>query len=947
MADFSDIVNLLSGSEFEEVPVEVEEFVYSSNYLGLLPLSEYQMTMLRTMTQVLRLDTLIAAYGPEKGAERFEETYREVILQLGKGCHAPYTPIFNPETGGWNSGDGLVASSDGQNHYATEAFAEGIGQMVRVTTALGFVEDVYVGHKYLSYTKSGFYHRCRGIDPDYRAISDLSPGDRIAIGIGFETADPTNIPLEHAELIGYWLGDGMLPADHNKIINMDFCSDEVESIQRYEHLCAFIGDSPTKTVHPSKNMTSFRHGVNSKAVSLADEYGLWGMRSKTKDIPAQVWAASNEVLAAVVSKLWQADGCLYQKNGLTAEFVSSSENLAVAVQRALLRLGVPSSIRSRVPKSNFDNASMAWYVTVSSQECIDAFLDAVELLDHKSHSKQQKTGRVYKRISGNVYYDRVKSIEPLGVGEYWTRSVPETGNYVGNGMISANSGKDFVSTIACAYIVYQLLCLKDPARYYGKNSGDAIDIINIAVNADQARNVFFNAFKQKIHKCPWFQGKYSATMDSIRFDKNITVYSGHSEREAFEGYNVFVAILDEIAGFAVENTSGSKQAKTADEIYRMYRGSVTSRFSEFGKVLLLSFPRYKGDYIQTRYKAAIMDKETIIRSETRIVNPDLPHDTPGNTVTVEWEEDHITRYRNPGIFCLKRPSWEVNPTKRLEDYIPDYLADPVDMLARFACMPPEAVDAFFKSREKVELAFNNPRQGVDEAGKFEDDFKPDETKTYYIHVDLAQKVDRAAVTMAHVEKWVEVRPVPHMTGKLQPLVVVDAVRWWTPTSSKNIDFADIRDYILDLHRLGFNIKLVTFDRWNSTALIDELGAFGIKCEILSVAKTHYISMQYTLMEERLKGPYNKLLIDELMQLQVIKDKVDHPRSGGKDLADATCGAIFNAIEHTPKITQVEVDVHLYKQTKIEKAEHLPPKVEKPTTPPPASVQAFLDAMQVL
>jgi hypothetical protein len=30
------------------------------------------------------------------------------------------------------------------------------------------------------------------------------------------------------------------------------------------------------------------------------------------------------------------------------------------------------------------------------------------------------------------------------------------------------------------------------------------------------------------------------------------------------------------------------------------------------------------------------------------------------------------------------------------------------------------------------------------------------------------------------------------------------------------------------------------------------------------------------------------------------DKVDHPRKGSKDLSDAVCGAVYNAIAHTPR-----------------------------------------------
>ena len=76
--------------------------------------------------------------------------------------------------------------------------------------------------------------------------------------------------------------------------------------------------------------------------------------------------------------------------------------------------------------------------------------------------------------------------------------------------LGKGSGKDFVSTVACCYIVYKLLCLKDPARYFGKPTGDAIDIINIAINAQQAKNVFFKGFKNKIERSPWFAGKYES-----------------------------------------------------------------------------------------------------------------------------------------------------------------------------------------------------------------------------------------------------------------------------------------------------------------------------------------------------------------------------------------------------------------------------------------------------
>ena len=476
--------------------------------------------------------------------------------------------------------------------------------------------------------------------------------------------------------------------------------------------------------------------------------------------------------------------------------------------------------------------------------------------------------------------------------------------------LGKGSGKDYTSTISVSYMVYLLLCLKDPATYYGKPPGDTIDIINIAVNAQQANNVFFKGFKTRIERSPWFVGKYDPKAAEIRFDKNVNVYSGHSEREAFEGYNVIAVILDEISGFATENTTGHHQAKTADAIYDMYRGSVISRFPDYGKIILLSFPRFKNDPIQKFYDSAVAEKEVVIRSQVLKMDEDLPDGTEGNEITVEWEEDHIISYKIPKTYALKRPTWDVNPTKKIEDFKVEFYKNMPDALSRFACMPPEAIDAFFKSREKIEIAFKNTALAVDSFGRLENWFAPDPDKEYFLHVDLAQKHDHCAVAMAHVQRWVNVK-VTDTYSQPAPIVEVDAVRYWTPTADKSVDFTEVKDYILALRTRGFNIRVCTFDRWNSHDMMQQLKQYGINTETLSVAKTHYDDMAMVVLEERLSGPHIPLLIDELLQLKIMRDKVDHPRKGSKDLADAVCGSIYNSISRTRPSNNEEIDVHTY------------------------------------
>ncbi len=547
--------------------------------------------------------------------------------------------------------------------------------------------------------------------------------------------------------------------------------------------------------------------------------------------------------------------------------------------------------------------------------------------------------QIYRQDTLERLYGKEKGFER------WKQTCNEVVLQLGKG-----SGKDYMSTIAVSYIVYLLLCLKDPAKYFGKPPGDSIDLINIAINAQQAKNVFFKGLCNRIDKSPWFVGKYNKKADSIDFDKNISCYSGHSEREAFEGYNVLTVILDEISGFAIDNTSGHEQAKTGSAIYDMYRASVDSRFPDHGKVILLSFPRYKNDYIQQRYNAVVGEKNITIKQHEFILNEELDELDPSNRFTVEWEEEEIISYKIPKVFALRRPTWDVNPQRSIEDFKIAFYTNPNDALARFACMPGEAEDAFFKFRDKIEKAFNGPDAFVN--SRVEDWMVPDPSKQYYMHVDLAQKHDHCAVAMSHVSKWVNVSMGNYST--VQPIVQVDFVKFWTPRPGDPVELKDVKQFIIDMRGLGFDIRLVTFDRWNSFEIMNELKGLGMNSETLSVAKKHYEDMAMIIAEERLSGPAIPLLIDELLQLRIVRDKVDHPRKGSKDLSDAVCGSIYNAIAYTPKRAgEVELDIHTYKDSKVDK----PPlgmgeydnviRAPKSRSEMPAEISDYLSGLKLL
>ena len=500
--------------------------------------------------------------------------------------------------------------------------------------------------------------------------------------------------------------------------------------------------------------------------------------------------------------------------------------------------------------------------------------------------------------------------------------------------LGKGSGKDFVSTVACAYIVYKLLCLKDPARYYGKPSGDAIDIINVAINAQQAKNVFFKGFKTKIEKSPWFAGKYNAKADSVEFDKSITVYSGHSERESHEGLNLLLVVLDEISGFASEVGTGNELGKSVD-----------SRFPDLGKVVLLSFPRYQGDFISKRYEDVIAEKETIEKKHIFIMNENLPHDDSNNQFEIAWEEDTIISYKVPKVLALKKTTWDVNPTRKIDDFKLAFYTDLGDAMMRFACTPTFASDAFFKQKDKLEkcMTLRNP---VDNFRRFDESFKPDPEKIYYIHADLAQKHDKCAVAIAHVDKWVNIQVIKDYQ-QVAPMVIVDAVAWWEPKAEGPVNLSEVKQWIINLRRQGFNIGVVSFDRWQSFDIQQELKAVGIKTDTVSVAKKHYEDLAMMIYEERVAIPSIPLLLEEMSELKIMKNtRVDHPRKKSKDLADAVCGAVFGAISHTPKDSNHEIEIHTW-STSARLAEKQKSMVELDNREMPNDVKNFLDKLNLI
>jgi hypothetical protein len=296
-----------------------------------------------------------------------------------------------------------------------------------------------------------------------------------------------------------------------------------------------------------------------------------------------------------------------------------------------------------------------------------------------------------------------------------------------------------------------------------------------------------------------------------------------------------------------------------------------SRFPEVGKVILLSFPRYKGDFIQTRFMNANEKNE-------------------------------------PKTWTIKAATWEVNPTIERHQLESEYIRNPIEARARFECEPPNMEDAYFRDPDLVRKAFNYADSPIDEDdGSFKRWFNGSDGRTRFIHVDLALKRDRAALCMVHGDGMKEIQT--SMGVETLPVVNMDLVYSWEASVGNEINFASIRQMIIDLCR-KFQVATVTFDRWQSVEMIQSLRAQGINADFHSVKKSDYDTLLTAIYDTRLRGYWNEILVEEeLLKLRLFgNNKIDHPATGSKDLADALAGAVSMCVKNIGLDQEIDIEL---------------------------------------
>jgi len=295
-------------------------------------------------------------------------------------------------------------------------------------------------------------HAQRGGQLEAVAADQLSPGDRIAtVGRISEPRYPlttvqgqiVNVPLTIplAELIGLFLGDGSL---NNGMIRIS-CGPGDEDI-----ITALKAFGPL-TVYEKPGSRGVDCTMSSFEVASAlHSLGICGKGkgARTKRVPAWLFGASDEIVAAVVRGYYSADGSF---SGHNLEVSTVSPNMAKDMVGLLARFGIVPYMKRR-----WRAGSPYYRLTVSKRLELHRFSEQVSFLQrHKKGNLARVLGsrRFARWLPGRraygIAWDQVAKIEevPMDDPYCYDISVEDTERFFSEWVVVHNSESNIRSAL--------------------------------------------------------------------------------------------------------------------------------------------------------------------------------------------------------------------------------------------------------------------------------------------------------------------------------------------------------------------------------------------------------------------------------------------------------------------------------------------------------------------
>lgn len=498
---------------------------------------------------------------------------------------------------------------------------------------------------------------------------------------------------------------------------------------------------------------------------------------------------------------------------------------------------------------------------------------------------------------------------------------------------SIGLGKSFIAVVCQLYLLYRMLCLKDPYQFFGLQPIDKITFSMLNVTLEAAQGVGWDKMQQLLQSSDWFmeRGNMNASRTNPQWQppKGIELVFGSSNRHVV-GRALFSNFSDEV-NFGVGNNVEKQKAK----LKKMISQIDARMISRFGKGTYLptmniiasskdSEQAFMESYIEMKRQNE--SKTTLIVDEPQWVvrNDKGSPDDPGSfyvavgnkflaheLLPINATEEEVNAYREKGYFMLKVP-----PIYReaFEDNIDLALTDNAGISTSSTT---KYISGVRLNQAKIDTYKNPFTKDIIEVGNSPEDFAQysnffdlsrvdprDLTRPLFIHLDMSLTGDKTGIAGVWITgkrpTQVGMDPSKELEFKLAFSVSIKAPKGFQISFEKN------RNFLRWLRDRGFSIKGVSSDTYQSAQLQQQLKADNFKTRILSVDRVDssskmclpYAFLKSTIYERHVQIYKDcPLLTEELVSLERLSDgHIDHPANFSKDQADAFCGALSLASE---------------------------------------------------
>ena len=501
-------------------------------------------------------------------------------------------------------------------------------------------------------------------------------------------------------------------------------------------------------------------------------------------------------------------------------------------------------------------------------------------------------------------------------------------------------GKSYMGRALFSYFIYLDSCLVDVQSEYSLAPGSSILYVIQAVSLTIAKRAVFGELRTLLQQSPYFTKNFpfnKRISSELRFPNNLTIIPVSSSEMSSLGLNVKAVHMTECNYMAViedSRLSANKDDNVYDQAevnYTTLSQRMKSRFGNRGKMILDSAVNYPGDFLDRKIKEADYDNaiyvmkyahwETLpkgsVSEETFLVEVGTPE--YNSRILTSRDEAHVNSQ------VIEVPI----------NYLLEFRRNCDKALRDFAGISVAMEGSFITEREKITEAYQAHELMYGPQQLFTKDdiiidaeldpFSPDwgrlinqeyinspsfdETATYVMHMDLGISKDATGVAIGHIQDYIDMPSTMQysdrtgtfvdLTDLKMPVCCIDGLLRVRPPHGGQVHLDLLRGFLYYLCQV-VNIKIATADNFESTNFIQGLLRLKVRAGKRSTVSTSvpFKEWKQCYLENRILHSKHLAYLEEIYNLQYdpVKDKIDHPPNGKKDLCDAAA-IVVNLLHH--------------------------------------------------